>query len=190
MDGHCGIILATIATAADYDDSTLLIPLLDKHLQYLNEHANRVVGDSSYGTIDNMAQLRQRKCQPYLKPRPSRSDNRHWLDRMPEGCDRNTAKRLMKRRLHISEGRFAEAHERYDHRNCRWRRRWRVQIQCYLVALVQNITRLARHAKPLRQLGVMQQLQSLAGLISRAIFAAIKPFSLPCQQSPRYLPQM
>ena len=190
VDGYCGMVLATIATAADYDDSTLLIPLLDKQLQYLNEQANRVVGDSSYGTIDNMAQLRQRKCQPYLKRRPSRSDNRHWLDRMPEECDRGTAVRLMKRRLHISEGRFAEAHERYDHRNCRWRRRWRVQIQCYLVAVVQNITRLARHAKPRRQSGVMKQLQSIARLKCRAIFAAIRSFSLPWQQYPRYLPQM
>ncbi len=187
VDGKYGIVLATIATAADYDDSALLLPLLDKQLQYLNEQADRVVGDSSYGTINNMAQLRERKCEPYLKLRPNRSDDRHWLDRMPEECDRRTAVRLMKRRLHISEGRFAEAHERYDHRNCRWRRRWRVQIQCYLVALVQNITRLARHAKPPRQSGVMKQIQSLAWLMCRSIIEVVKPLSHPWQQYPRYL---
>lgn len=190
VDGKYGIVLATIATAADYDDSALLIPLLDKHHQYLNEQAKRVVGDSSYGTIANMAQLRERKCQPYLKRRPSRSDNRHWLDRMPEECDRRTAVRLMKQRLHISEGRFAEAHVRYDHRKCRWRRRWRVQIQCYLVALVQNITRLARHAKPRRQLGVMKQIALSTWLKCRSIIDVIKPFSLHWPQYPRYLPQI
>ncbi len=190
VDGQYGIVLATIATAADYDDSALLIPLLDKQYQYLNEQAKRVVGDSSYGTIANMAQLRERKCQPYLKRRPSRSDNRHWLDRMPEECDRRTAVRLMKQRLHISEGRFAEAHDRYDHRNCRWRRRWRVQIQCYLVALVQNITRLARHAKPRRQSGVMRQMPISTWLKCRSIIDVIKPFSLHWPQYLRYLPQI
>jgi len=29
-----------------------------------------------------------------------------------------------------------------NHRRCRWRRRWRVQIQCYLVATVQNLKKL------------------------------------------------
>jgi len=38
---------------------------------------------------------------------------------------------------------------RYDHKRCRWRRRWRwrVKIQCYLVATVQNIGKLLRHGR-------------------------------------------
>jgi len=157
VDGRCGIVLATIATAADYDDSALLTPLLDKQLKYLAGQPHRVVADSSYGTKHNIDELRSREIKPYLKRRPSKNDKRDWLDRMPEECDPATAIYLMKRRLHTAEGRFAEAHVLYEHRRCRWRRRWRVQIQCYLVAAVQNIGKLARYARQRRKPAEMVQ---------------------------------
>ncbi len=59
--------------------------------------------------------------------------------------DKGRAVRLMRRRQHVAEGRFAEAHVRMGHRRCRHRRRWRVQIQCYLVAMAQNALQLIRH---------------------------------------------
>ncbi len=170
VDDQCGIVLATIATAADYDDSALLMPLLDKQDDYLREQPHRVVADSSYGTMRNIEALRHRRIQPYLKRRPSKSDKRDWLDRMPEECHPVTAKKLMKRRLHTAEGRFAEAHVRYDHRHCRWRRRWRVQIQCYLVGAVQNIAKLARHVDPRLRSGVMMQMRAAASLMCRPFF--------------------
>ena len=103
------------------------------------------MGDSAYGTKANIESLRVQGIQAYLKRRASKTDRRGWLERMPEGCDPGVALAEMRRRLHTAEGRFAEAHVRYSHRRCRWRRRWRVQIQCYLVAAVQNVGKLIRY---------------------------------------------
>lgn len=146
VDGRCGVVTATIATAADCDDGALLATLLDTHRRYLGREAERAVGDSAYGTRENIRRARERGITPYLKPRPGRRGSGGWLERMPPECDRRTAVRLLNRRLPVAEGRFAEAHVWHGHRRCRWRRRWRVQIQCYLVAAVQNIKRLVRWA--------------------------------------------
>lgn len=142
VDGKRGVVTATIATAANYDDSTMLTPLLDKHREYLGQDPGTAVGDSSYGTQENVRAMRERGVRPYLKPRSSKGKTGTWLQRMPAECDPVETLRLMRRRLHTAEGRFAEAHVRHEHRRCRWRRRWRVQVQCYLMAMVQNIKKL------------------------------------------------
>jgi len=147
VDGQDGVIVATVATAADYDDASLLASLLDKQDEYIGSKPYRVVGDSAYGTSKNIAMLRSEGIRPYLKRRPGRNGIKNWLEAMPAECDPLIALKLMRRRLHTAEGRFAEAHVRYDHKRCRWRRRWRVQIQCYLVAIVQNIGKLLRHGR-------------------------------------------
>jgi len=147
VDGKEGVVVATVATAADYDDGAMLATLLDKQDEYIGSKPGRVVGDSAYGTSENIAMLRSEGIRPYLKRRPGRKGVKNWLEAMPDECDPSVAVRLMRRRLHTSEGRFAEAHVRYDHRRCRWRRRWRVQIQCYLVGMVQNIGKLLRHGR-------------------------------------------
>jgi len=147
VDDRHGVVLATIATAGDYDDGALLQPLLAKQKKYLSSRPAKVVADSSYGTRGNISALEADGIKPYLKRRSGRKKVRNWLDELPEQCDRRIAVKLMRRRLHTAEGRFAEAHVRYDHRRCRWRRRWRVQIQCYLVAMVQNIGKLVRYGR-------------------------------------------
>jgi transposase len=144
VDGRRGIVIATIAAPGDYDDGAMLVPLLEKRRSYLGDEPVNAVGDSLYGTADNIEQLRARGIRPYLKPRTGRRGLGAWLSRMPAECDPMVTLRLMRRRLHTSEGRFAEAHARHEHRRCRWRRRWRVQVQCYLVATVQNIKKLVR----------------------------------------------
>ncbi|MGH9669810.1 MAG: transposase [Terriglobales bacterium] len=148
VDGRRGVVVATIATPADYDDSTMLTPLLDKRSAYLGDDPDNAVADSAYGTMENVAKMRERGIRPYLKPRPGSKGLGGWLERMPEECDPEVTLRLMRRRLHTAEGRFAEAHVRHDHRRCRWRRRWRVQVQCYLVAAVQNIKKLVKWTSP------------------------------------------
>lgn len=145
VDDNCGVVTATIATAADYDDAALLQPLVDKQKKYVSIRPIKVVADSAYGTVQNISALSAAGIKPYLKRRSGRKKVRNWLDGLPSQCDPRVAVDLMRRRLHTAEGRFAEAHVRYDHRRCRWRRRWRVQIQCYLVAMVQNIGKLLRY---------------------------------------------
>ena len=147
VDDRHGVVLATVATAADYDDGAMLSTLLDKQDEYIGSKPERVVGDSAYGTNENIAMLRSEGIMPYLKRRPGRKGVKNWLEAMPAECDPSVALRLMRRRLHTAEGRFAEAHVRYSHKRCRWRRRWRVQIQCYLVAMVQNIGKLLRYGR-------------------------------------------
>ena len=147
VDDKLGIVTATIATAADYDDATLLEPLLDEHRRHVGDDPTRATGDCAYGTKANVAMLRERRIKPYLKPRASKNATGGWLDRMPAECPRGAARRWLGRRLAVSEGRFGDAKTRHGHGRCRWRRRWAVQVQCYLVATAQNLLKLARHSR-------------------------------------------
>ena len=45
------------------------------------------------------------------------------------------------------EGSFAQA-TRFGLKRARWRGQWRVQIQDYLIAIVQNVELLIAHARP------------------------------------------
>ena len=148
-DNRCGVILATVATAAHYDDARLLPVLLDKAQAYVQLQPKEVVGDSQYGTQENRTRMRRRRIRPYLKRRTTHGENgnKRWLELLDPPLDKGRAVRLMRRRQHVAEGRFAEAHARMGHRRCRQRRRWRVQIQCYLVALTQNALKLTRHPR-------------------------------------------
>jgi transposase len=168
VDDRCGIVLATIATPADYDDAELLAPLLEKQRDYLGALPDCAVADGAYGTRQNMAALHEQGIKPYLKKRRGRPSDKElasipgpeslpgaghlrlaqaskevFLDHLPPECDPREAQRLWWRRRHIAEGRFAHAHTDHGHRRARWRRRWRMQIQCYLVAMVQNVRKLA-----------------------------------------------
>ena len=116
VDDRRGVVVATIATAADADDARLLVPLLNKCQAYLNRSPARVAADSQYGSKENLERMHWRGIEPYLKRRPAKNDHRSWLDRLDESCDRRLAVRLMKRRLHTIEGRFAHAHGRHGHR--------------------------------------------------------------------------
>ncbi len=146
-DNRCGVILATVATAAHYDDARLLPVLLDHASKYVALQPREVVGDTQYGSRENRSRLRRRKIQAYLKTRTrlAAQQRQNWLALLDPQIDKGRAVRLMRRRQHVAEGRFAEAHARMGHRRCRHRRRWRVQIQCYLVAMTQNALQLVRH---------------------------------------------
>lgn len=150
VDGRCGIILATVATRADYDDADLLPVLLDQAERYIEVRPREAVADSQYGSRKNQLRMHRRKIDSYLKRRAGHGADKgkSWIQLLDPELDRGRAIRLMKRRLHLSEGRFAMAHARMGHRRCRWRGRQRVQIQCYLVAMGQNLDKLSRHRKP------------------------------------------
>ena len=75
-----------------------------------------------------------------------RSVARHWQEqtlevalafaRLPE------ARADRRRRQSLMEGSFAQAANQFHFKRARWRRRWRHQIQDWLIAAVQNIARL------------------------------------------------
>jgi transposase len=145
VDDKHGLILSTVATPADTDDGSMLSELLVRQEQYTRTTPREVVGDSMYGTKENYEQLGRRKIKAYLKKRRGKDSPRvSWVKLLPQGCTPGRARRLLARRKAVAEGSFAEAHVRMNHRRCRWRRQWRVQIQCYLMATLQNVKKLIR----------------------------------------------
>ena len=72
------------------------------------------------------------------------------LDQMLAESQSRSSRRDIKKRQHLMERSFAQA-SRYGFDRARWRRLWRVQIQEYLVAAVQNIRILATHSKEQRK---------------------------------------
>ena len=56
-----------------------------------------------------------------------------------------TYAKLNKTRQHLSERSFARS-TRYGYKRARWRRLWRVQIQDFLIAAIQNIVVLINHS--------------------------------------------
>jgi transposase len=143
VDDKHGLILSTLATPADTDDGSMLKELLKRQEQYTQTTPREVVGDSMYGTKENYEQLGRRKIKAYLKKRRGKDSPKvSWVKLLPPGCTPGRARQLLARRKTVAEGSFAQAHVRMNHRRCRWRRQWRVQIQCYLMATVQNMKKL------------------------------------------------
>jgi transposase len=165
IDDKRGIILATLATPADTDDGAMLAELLARGVEYTDTTPHEVVGDSMYGTRDNYALLEAERIKAYLKKRRGKdSPKTSWLNLLPPDCSPSRALQLLGRRKNRAEGSFAEAHVRMNHRRCRWRRRWRIQIQCYLVATVQNLKKLGqargrrRSLRPQNRISLVQAL--------------------------------
>jgi len=68
------------------------------------------------------------------------------LDSMLKIACSRVAKKDIKMRQHLSERSFAQS-KRYGYKRARWRRLWRMQIQDFLIAAVQNIIILINHLK-------------------------------------------
>lgn len=76
-----------------------------------------------------------------------RHERQEILEGMRQRAQSRTAKRDIRIRQHFMEGSFARG-TRYGLKRARWRGTWRVQIQDYLIAAVQNIELLIAHARP------------------------------------------
>jgi len=96
------------------------------------------------------------------KNKSGRTIKRHLrqkeLDRMREVSRSGQAKRDIKTRQHLMERSFARG-TRYGFDRARWRGLWRVQIQEYLIAAVQNLQVLLKYGD--------QPKKSLAALVSQ-----------------------
>jgi len=77
----------------------------------------------------------------------------HELDSMRTIAHGQDAKRDLKTRMHLSERSFAHA-SRYGYKRARWRRLWRMEIQDFLIATIQNIQILIKHMNPRVKSGV------------------------------------
>jgi transposase len=106
-----------------------------------------------------------------------RHERQDALDTMLQVAASRQAKRDIKTRQHLSERSFAWS-TRYGYKRARWRRLWRVQIQDFLVAAVQNITILINHttdrlSKSNAQLGQQRTFQRITDVFSRFRYATM-----------------
>jgi transposase len=107
-----------------------------------------------------------KRCQlkdQCTKSKSGRSLKRHIrqddLDSMLQQARSSESKKDIRTRQHLMERSFAQA-TRYGYQRARWRRLWRVQIQEYLTATVQNIKILVKDVKapaPAMQMRVAAQ---------------------------------
>ena len=79
----------------------------------------------------------------------SRTIHRHehqtLLDQARTQAHSAAARRDRQRRQHLAEGSFADAANNHGFKRARWRRLWRVRIQDYLIAAIQNVKILLKH---------------------------------------------
>lgn len=76
------------------------------------------------------------------------------LDEMLELANTEEARKDIRYRQHLSERSFARS-VRYGYKRARWRRLWRMQIQDYLIAALQNILIIVKtSSEPLRKIAV------------------------------------
>lgn len=76
-----------------------------------------------------------------------RHERQEILDGLRAQAQSRSAKRDIHIRQHFMERSFAQA-KRFGFKRARWRGQWRVQIQDYLIAVVQNIQLLIAHGCP------------------------------------------
>jgi transposase len=111
--------------------------------------------------------LRQRCTRAKDGRSLKRHERQDALDTMLQLATSREAKRDIKTRQHLSERSFAWS-TRYGYKRARWRRLWRMQIQDFLIAAVQNITILINHttdklSKSNAQTGHLRKLQRITG---------------------------
>jgi transposase len=190
IDDRHGVIVASVATPADYDDGGMVPTLLEQARRTVDIQPHELVGDSMYGTEANFRELPARNIRPYLKKRRSRGDKKQsWLVYLPDNCSPGRGRAVMRRRRAVAERSYAVAHDRHGHRRCRWRRRWRVQIQCYMVASVQNIQTLARHQPPPKTRAVQIPRPATLPVVTRRFNHEIVGLTDACQKN-RVVPTM
>lgn len=74
IDHRCGIITATLTTAADVDDASMLIGVLEFHERTLDQPVRLVVADKGYGTAENYRDLHRRGTTPCIPHKKARED--------------------------------------------------------------------------------------------------------------------
>ena len=101
---------------------------------------------SATAKICNSCHLRQQCTRSKTGRTLKRHARQDDLDLMLTLAISAESKEDFRTRQHLMERSFARA-TRYGYKRARWRRLWRVQIQEYLTASIQNIMVLLRHVK-------------------------------------------
>jgi len=96
-----------------------------------------------------------------------RHEHQELLDRAREQAHSAAARRDRKRRQHLAEVSFADAANHHGFKRARWRRLWRVQIQDWLIAAIQNIKILLKNIlRPAVAVGAAAKVVELSRVIA------------------------
>ena len=109
----------------------------------------------------------------------SRTIHRHehqaLLERARAQAHSEAARRDRRRRQHLAEGSFADAANNHGFKRARWRRLWRVRIQDWLIAAIQNIKILAKNLRKPAHSGAAAMSASVL-----TVAAAVSNFAAHC----------
>lgn len=117
-----------------------------------------------------------------------RHEHQPLLDRARAQAHSEAARRDRRRRQHLAEGSFADAANNHGFKRARWRRLWRVRIQDWLIAAIQNIKILVKNLlKPAHSgaaaisavVSILAVAVSEFGARCLRLVKAIRPASLP-----------
>jgi len=104
VDDQCGIITATITTAANVTDDKLLKEAVETHCANTDTDPRTVVADKAYGTIENYSYLHHHDITPCISHKRCRSDEKELFSREQFVYDRQRdcyvcpANKILKRR--------------------------------------------------------------------------------------------
>ncbi len=84
-----------------------------------------------------------------------------WADSLGS---REHRRRLMRRRMHVMEGSFADASNHHGYKRARWRSLMSITVQNLLIAAIQNVRKLLRYARKPR------------AALAQGLFAPPRPF--------------
>ena len=117
-----------------------------------------------------------------------RHEHQEMLDRARAQAHSEAARRDRRRRQHLAEGSFADAANNHGFKRARWRRLWRVRIQDWLIAGIQNVKILLKNLRKLAHSGAAA-MPTAVGTVVAAVsdlaadfglrVKAVRPISLP-----------
>jgi len=136
IDAKIGIIEDLVVTPGNVSD-TACFPELIHSLK----PRTAVTADQIYETDEHAFMCAEKRILPYLAMKSNRKDP---FRRRRELRNPKHQAALYLRKLY--ERTFGEAKQHHGMRRCRWRSKWRTEIQCLLTATVQNIKRITAYA--------------------------------------------
>ncbi|MBF0559540.1 MAG: transposase [Nitrospirae bacterium] len=153
--------------------------------QLRKRHVHQARSSADYGGHKETCKdcgLRE-KC---TESKAGRTIKRHFrqaeLDEMREMASSYKSKRDIRTRQHLMERSFARS-KRYGFDRARWRGLWRVQIQEYLVTIVQNLDILAHFGKrnkgAVLSIEAVQTLRTITTLMA-ACYLIVHWLKVPC----------
>jgi transposase len=151
----------------DRDSDTYRCPaghrLKPKSLHMNRQSRDYALSKKVCGACDLRDQCTKNKSGRTIKRHLRQED----LDRMREASRSAKAKRDIKTRQHLMERSFARG-TWYGFDRARWRRLWRVKIQEYLIAVVQNIEVLLRYGEQPKK-SLLVKVNQVKGVIKEII---------------------